>query len=103
MRSLVGILLLVALLGGCGDGDRVQGIVIGVEGDLTTVESFVLRGDDGEVLTIVPAEDGDFGFPLPHLNEHRSSLSPIVVTLDREFEPPRAIAIHDAGSPTWHE
>ena len=98
--------LLVAaamMLAACSGGNEVQGIVLSVDGDLTEVRSFVLRTDDGETLEIVPDENGTFSFPLPHLNDHRVSLSPVIVTLDRSVDPPLATAIRDADTAEWHE
>lgn len=76
---------LAILAGACtidrnaGPVDVVEGIVVGLDGDLTEVAGFTVRTTDGETLTFVPAEDGDFAFPLQHLGEHRSTLEPIVV------------------------
>jgi len=95
--------LCFAALAACSSGDQVRGIVVSVDGDLTGVNSFVLRTDGGDLLTIVPAADGDFAFPLPHLNDHRLSLSPVLVTLDRSVDPPLATSLRDADSAAWHE
>ena len=95
--AVVGVLVAASLA--CGNTNEVQGVVIEVDGTLTSVASFVLRTDSGEVITVVPAEDGDFAFPLAHLNDHRVSLSPIVVELDRSVDPPLARSIRDADSP----
>lgn len=95
--------LLLVLTTACSSSDQVRGVVIEVDGDLTSVESFVLRTDSGELITIVPAADGEFGFPLPHLNDHRTSLSPIVVELDPSMDPPRAVSIRDADDANGHE
>ncbi len=35
------------------------GVVVGVDGDLTTVMSFTVRTEDGTVPDFVPDEDGD--------------------------------------------
>lgn len=55
-------------------------MVIAVEGDLTTVESFDVLTTEGETLRLVPAPFGDFAFPLPHLFTHMRSLDPVQVT-----------------------
>ncbi len=99
--ALAAALMIVATA--CSNPDQVRGLVLEVEGDLTSVESFVLRTDDGETLTIIPAAEGDFRFPLPHLNDHRASFSPIIVELDRSVDPPIATAIRDADSAEWHK
>ncbi len=85
-----------------GDHETVRGVVLEVDGDLTSVKSFLLRTDDGEVLEAAPAPDGDFRFPLPHLHDHRRTSEPILVELDRSVDPPLAVAIEDADSPAWH-
>ena len=101
--SALGLALVVA---GCGDPgedrETVRGVVLEVDGDLASVESFVLRTDDGDILEVVPAPDGDFRFPLPHLHDHRRTLEPVLVELDRSVDPPLATAIRDADSPAWH-
>lgn len=89
--------------GGSGGGrETVRGVVLEVEGGLTSVDSFVLRTDEGEVLEVIPAPDGDFRFPLPHLHDHLRTSEPILVELDRSTDPPRAAAIQDAESPARH-
>ena len=101
--AVLGLALAVAACGNPGEGqETVRGVVLKVNGDLTSVESFVLRTDDGKVLEVVPATDGDFRFPLPHLHAHRRTLEPVLVELDRSVSPPLATAIRDADSPAWH-
>ena len=104
MRLVVGVAAAALLaLGACSSSETVTGIVITVEGDLKTVSSFELRTSDGELLTIIPAPDGTFGFPLSHLHEHRVTLGPVAVELDRSVDPPLATAIFDADSSESHE
>lgn len=101
--AVLGLFLIAASCGGSADGrEEVRGIVLEVEGDLASVKSFLLRTDDGEVLRVVPAPDGDFRFPLPHLHEHRRTSEPLLVELDRSHDPPRAISLRDADNPEWH-
>ena len=101
--AVLGLVLIVASCGGSSeDREEVRGIVLEVEGDLGSVESFLLRTDEGEVLRVVPAPDGDFRFPLPHLHDHRRTSEPLLVELDRSYDPPRATAIRDADNPAWH-
>ena len=88
--------------GSGGSRETVRGVVLEVEGGLTSVDSFVLRTDEGEVLEVIPAPDGDFRFPLPHLHDHLRNSEPILVELDRSTDPPRAAAIQDAESPARH-
>ncbi len=82
--------------------ETIRGVVLEVNGDLTSIESFVVRTDDGEVLEVRPAPDGDFRFPLPHLRDHLRTSEPILVELDRTVNPPWATAIRDADNPAWH-
>lgn len=103
--ALAGVLLVVVACGGSGTTapiETVQGVVLEVNGDLDGVESFVLRTEDGEVIEVVPAPDGDFRFPLAHLHDHRRTLEPLSVGLDRSADPPLAVAIRDADSAAWH-
>ena len=101
--AVVGLALVAA---GCGDSgggrETVRGVVLEVDGDLASVESFVLRTDEGDILEVVPAPGGDFRFPLPHLHDHRRTLEPVLVELDRSVDPPLATAIRDADSPARH-
>lgn len=57
----------------------VEGVVVAVDGDLTTVRSFDVLTTEGERLTFEPDPFGDFAFPLPHLGSHMRSLDPIRV------------------------
>ena len=103
--ALVGVLLVLAACGDSGNGppvETVQGVVLEVNGDLEGIDSFVLRTDDGEVLEIVPAPDGDFRFPLAHLYDHLRTSDPLSVGLDRSVDPPLAISMRDADSSAWH-
>lgn len=103
--ALAGVLLVIAACGDSGIGpsvETVEGVVLEVNGDLEGIDSFVLRTDDGEVLEIVPAPDGDFRFPLAHLYDHLRTSEPLSVGLDRSVDPPLAISMRDADSPAWH-
>ena len=105
LAALASVLLVLAACGDPGSGpsvETVQGVVLEVNGDLEAIESFVLRTDDGEVIQIIPAPDGDFRFPLAHLHDHRRTLEPLSVELDRSVDPPLAVAIMDADNPAWH-
>lgn len=108
MKSASALAVVFLVLAACGDSgsrpsvETVQGVVLEVNGDLEAIESFVLRTDDGEVIEVVPAPDGDFRFPLAHLHDHRRTLEPLSVGLDRSVNPPLAVAIRDADSATWH-
>jgi hypothetical protein len=61
------------ILMGCGGGDPVvTGVVVGVDGDLTAVNSFEVRSSDGDLLVFVPAPGIRFhdSAPLSHLTDH---------------------------------
>ena len=100
------LLAAALLVAGCGvshDGqESVRAVVLEVTGDLTSVESFVIRTEDGEILELTPAPGGDFRFPLPHLRDHLRTSEPVLVTVDRSVDPPLATAIQDADDPSWH-
>lgn len=103
--ALAGVLLVIAACGDRGNGpsvETVEGVVLEVNGDLEGIDSFVLRTDDGEVLEIVPAPDGDFRFPLAHLYDHLRTSEPLSVGLDRSVDPPLAISMRDADNSAWH-
>ncbi len=78
---MAGIVLGIAVLAWIlrPPGRTVVGVVIGVDGDLTTVASFTIRAENGTVLDFVPDEDGDFAFDLPHLRVHLIDRSPVEV------------------------
>ena len=59
--------LVLALLP--SDSGQLTGIVIAVDGDLTTVHSFEVLSD-GKRRVFEPAPDGEFAFPLAHLRDH---------------------------------
>lgn len=70
------LLLLAILLSGCGSTDQaVVGVVVGVSGDITTVEEFVLRLEDGADQVFVPAPGITFhdGAAIGHLRDHLRS------------------------------
>lgn len=56
----------------------VRGLVLDVEGTLTEVTAFTLLVE-GERLRFLPLDDGDYAFPLPHLQEHRRTGEPVLV------------------------
>ncbi len=110
LKSSLAALLVIAAAS-CGGGqanqdepgrETVRGVVLEVKGDLTSIESFVIRTDSGEILEVTPSPEGDFRFPLPHLHDHRRTSEPVLVELDRTVDPPLATAIRDAENPAWH-
>lgn len=80
---LVTVLAALAAIGlatRSGDGTgEVRGLVTAVNGTLTDVASFDLVAR-GQTFTFVPAEGGDFDFPLPHLRDHLRGGETVVVT-----------------------
>lgn len=95
-RLLAACLLL--LTAGCGSSDQgtIEGLVIDVQGDLTEVSEFTVLSTDGQQ-TFVPAEDGDFAFPLQHLREHIISGVPVVVFWEQHDGQLVAVLVDDAG------
>ena len=81
MRSLVVLLMLGCLAGACaiGDDSTLVGSVIGVDGDLVRVHSFVVLSD-GESFEFLPALDVEFSIPLAHLRDHLRSGGGVRVT-----------------------
>jgi hypothetical protein len=88
VRRTLAALLAVVAFAACGGGDSViEGIVVGVDGDLTAVTSFQVRTTSGELLEFVPAPGIRFhdSAPLAHLTDHLVSGELIAVeyeTLD---------------------
>lgn len=101
MRNGLLILVLVAAtLTACsGDENRVTGVLIDVDGDLTAVESFEIQSG-GERLRFVPDDGldvfGDGGTPLSHLFEHLQTGDPIRVTYRVEGNTRVATLVEDA-------
>jgi hypothetical protein len=102
-RRFVGAVTILALLAvaACAPTDDGTGVAIGVvvevDGDLSTVQAFTISTEDGDRMTFVPADDGEFAFPLPHLQEHVRSGVPVAVAWEREGETLWAIGVDDAG------
>ena len=105
MRVVVVGVAMVFAVAACGgdvhseaDGSVVEGVVIDVQGDLSTVDAFVLLTADGERLTFVPAPEATFhgGAPLSHLGDHVRSGAPIAVTYRDQDGTLVAIEVDDA-------
>jgi len=94
-RTAAAFWVTLALVTACGSSSTVTGIVLEVDGDLTSVRSFTLQTDEGDVLDLVPADDGTFEFPLSHLEEHRQTLSPVTVVIERRNGVDVAVSIED--------
>jgi hypothetical protein len=99
-RAAAAILVLAVVAAGCAGGDqRVTGVVVGVDGDLTTVRSFDVLTTTGERLTFVPGPDlftFPDGTPLTHLSEHFQTGVPIRVTYRSEDGANVASIVEDA-------
>jgi hypothetical protein len=89
------ILLLVLLVVACAQTSGTsRGIVLGVEGSLEEVTSFTVL-IEGEEITFVPVEEGDYDFPLSHLREHQRTGEPILVTWELDDGSRKALALAD--------
>jgi hypothetical protein len=83
--------------------ETVTGVVIAVEGNLTGIDSFVIRLPDGSDLALVPTNDLLFDGvgPLSHVRDHLVSGNPIYVTYLTSSEgQPIVHAIGDASGDT---
>ncbi len=85
--------LVLALLP--SDSGQLVGVVIAVDGDLTTVRSFEVLSD-GDRFVFEPAPDGDFAFPLGHLRDHLRTGEPIAVEYERVDGALVAMRVSDA-------
>ena len=89
------ILLLVLLVVACAQTSGTsRGIVLVVEGSLEEVTSFTVL-IEGEELTFVPVEEGDYDFPLSHLRAHLRTGEPILVTWELDDGSRKALALAD--------
>ena len=71
-------------------------MVVDYQGDLVSVQSFKVLTTDGTELELVPAGEGDFAFPLPHLREHLATGDPISVRYIQDGVRYLAVAVDDA-------
>ena len=86
-RALTALLVVVSLACASGGDARVEGVVIDLSGDVSTVDSFTLRLADGSDRVYEPAPGILFhdSAPLAHLRDHLVSGKPVEVryrTLD---------------------
>lgn len=97
------LLVAAIVLGACNGGTaRSEGspTLTGVVTDVTStgldeVSSFELRSE-GETYTIQIDEERDYGFPVGHLNAHRTSGEPVIVETTRRDGELVALSIEDA-------
>ena len=85
--------LVLALLP--SESGQLTGIVIAVDGDLTTVGTFEVLSD-GDRFVFEPSPDGDFAFPLSHLRDHLRSGEPVAVEYERVDGVLLAMRVSDA-------
>ncbi len=103
MRAAVFALLALLVVGSaCGGGEELptaEGVVIGVDGGLTDVQSFTIRTTDGSDLTFQAPDDLLFhgSGPLGHLRSHLTSGVPVIVTYEARADGSlAAIEVDDA-------
>ncbi len=100
-RLVVGAVTTIAILTACspraGTTGVAVGIVVEVDGDLSSVDEFTISTDEGERMTFVPAPEGEFAFPLPHLQDHVRSGAPVAVAWEEDGDVLWAIGVDDAG------
>ena len=98
-RLLASLLLLSAIVAGCGDGEqKVTGTIVSVQGVLDAIVTFEVQAD-GERLFFVPEDGldvfGDGETPLSHLYEHLQTGDPVQVTYRVEGTAKVATRIED--------
>ena len=70
----------------CGSSrEAVTGVVVEVDGTITSVSRFVVVAEDGERFVFVPASGISFhgGAPIGHLQEHLRSGAAVVVRFEQ--------------------
>ena len=98
-RRAAAVLLALVLVGCSGGNQRITGVVMSVDGNLTTVRSFQVLTTGGERLEFVPGPDLTTfpdGTPLTHLSEHFQTGVPIRVTYRVEDGVNVALVVEDA-------
>jgi len=93
--------VLAMLVAGCAGGEgRVTGVVTAAQGNLSGIESFVLRSTDGDQFAFEPEEGlavfGDGATPLTHIFEHLQTGDPVRVTYRVEGNVNVALKVEDA-------
>jgi len=82
LRAVLGVACAVTIVVGCGQStSEITGVVIEVNGSITTVESFVVRLPDGSDQVVTPAPDMTFdgGAAIGHLRDHLRSAGPVTI------------------------
>ena len=82
MKRLSVVLAIALGMAACqGGADQVRGVVVSIEGQLDQVTAFELVSNDGTRFRFSVDPDAEFdGLRLSHLNEHRLSAEPVVVS-----------------------
>jgi hypothetical protein len=96
-RLLLAALLVVAAC--AGPQERVDGVVVAVDGDLAGVASFEIVTGTGERLAFVPdpgLDAFDDGAPLSHLAEHLRTGVRVRITYEERDDRLVAVAVADA-------
>lgn len=78
MRSIGVFVLAVLMACAAQTSGTARGVVISVEGTLEDVTAFSVLVESEE-WRLLPVQDGDYDFALPHLREHRLTGEPILV------------------------
>jgi hypothetical protein len=76
------------------NGGTILGVVISVDGTLDQITSFTVLVE-GDEMSFLPADDGDYPYPLPHLREHLRTGQPVFVTWERRDGQLYAIELRD--------
>jgi len=88
-------LAVLAILTACTqNGGTMVGIVVAVDGDLTTVTSFTILVE-GDHVVFTPVAEGEYAFPLPHLREHLRDGTPVRVGWERRGDDLAAVSLED--------
>ena len=102
--ALLFVVLLAAIsCGGPSSGSadaptELAGVVVGIEtaGGFGEVESFTIK-DGTRTYEIFVDPEITYGFPLAHLNSHRTGAEPVRVEVERRSGRLIALSIEDAG------
>jgi len=85
----------LAMVAACAQSSGTMvGIVIAVEGDLNAVTSFTILVE-GATFELVPVDDGEYAFPLPHLREHLRDGTRVRVGWEQRGEDLAAVSLQD--------
>lgn len=97
MRIWLAAVLLVVIACGGNSMQEVEGALIELDGDISTVQRFTIVLTDGSRLQFVPGPDATFhGGPLGHLRDHLRTGSSVVVQYRVEGDVLVALEVDDA-------